>query len=166
MRRTIGLLGAIGAIALLAAGCGSGSKSTSSTTATTAAASSGGALSKGTYDKQMAVIGKDLGVAFGPLPSAANAKQGATKLLKAQKDVRKLVAKLEAIKPPTKIKAAHLRLIKAVSKLADQFTPIIAKLQKGNFKAIGDVANLSALNDIQLAVNKIETAGYTINGTG
>jgi hypothetical protein len=177
LKRTIGTLALIGAIALLAGGCGgkkqasTGTRTTttSATAATTSAAgstqaasSTGGVLSHNAYDSQMATLGKVLGTSLGTLPAAANAKQAAIAAVKVQQEIRALAKRLQAINPPPKVKAAHAELTKAVNELADQLTPIIAKLQKGNFKALGGVTTLSSFDDIQTAVTKIETAGYTI----
>jgi hypothetical protein len=180
MKRTLGTLALTGAIALLAAGCG-GSKhagtTTSTTTSTTSAstaaktttttaapASSGGTLSKKAYDTEMATLGKVLGTSLATLPQAANAKQGATAVKKAQADIRNLGKKLQAIKPPAAVKADHAQLVKAVYELADQLTPILGKLEKGNFKVMGQLANLTSFDDITKAVDKIEAAGYPISG--
>lgn len=181
MKRTLGTLAVAGAIALLAGGCGS-SKHASTTTsaATTSAAttpaaaktttttaaptSSGGTLAKNAYDTQMATLGKVLGTSLSTLPQAATAKQGAAAVIKAQADIRNLGKKLQAIDPPAPVKAEHAQLVKAVYELADQLTPILAKLKKGNFKAMGQVANLTSFDDITQAVDKIESAGYAISG--
>ena len=158
------MLALIGAIALLAGGCG-GKKHASTTgaaTTSTSASSSTGPLSKTAYDGQMATLGKVIGTALGRLPAAANAKQATTAALKAQQEIRSLAAKLQAIKPPVAIKADHAALVKSVNELADQLTPIIAKLKKGNFKALGSVTSLTSYDDITRAVDKIESAGYSI----
>jgi len=173
MKQTFRTLALIGALALLVGGCG-GSKhaatttttttATAKTTTTSAPATSGGALSKQAYDTQMATLGKVLGTSLGTLPQAANAKQAAKAMLKVQADVRELAKNLQTIHPPAPVKADHAQLVKAVNELADQLTPILAKLEKGNFKAIAQVASLSSFDDITKAVDKIETAGYSISG--
>ena len=90
MKRTLGTLALIGAIALLAGGCG-GKKHAATTAATTTSASaptSAGPLSKAAYDTQMAALGKIIGTSLGRLPAAANAKEAATAALKAQSEIR------------------------------------------------------------------------------
>ena len=172
MKRTLEMLALAGAFAVLAAGCG-GSKhaatsttgtSTAAKTTTTTAASSSGPLGKSAYDAKMATLGKVLGTSLATLPQAANAKQGVTAIKKAQVDIRRLGKELQAINPPPAVKAEHAKLVKAVYELADQLSPILAKLQKGNFKAMGQLANLSSFDDITKAVDKIESAGYAIAG--
>jgi soluble cytochrome b562 len=150
MNRVIALLTLVVATALLGAGCGGG----------------GGAkpLSKSDYVAQMTAIGKDLSTSLNTMGSATTAKTAATGLAKVQIDLRAAAKKIEAIKPPDDVKAAHEQLAKGVSDFADELDPIIVKVKGGNLSALTSLTSLKGLKDIQTAAAAITKAGYKIGG--
>jgi hypothetical protein len=149
MRRVIAVLAIGAAVALLGVGCGgSGSK----------------ALSKKDYVTQMTAIGKGLSTSLSTLGSATTAKTAATGLAQVQVDLRKAVKQIDAITPPDDVKTAHEQLAKAVGEFADELSPVITKLKKGNLQALTSVTTLKGVKDIQTAAAAITKAGYKIGG--
>ena len=157
-KRTLGLL-AIGAAALLLAGCGSSKKSSNETTTTVAAP-----LTKAAYVTQMKAIGTSLSTSLNGLSSATTAPKAAIALTKVQSDLRAAADKIDAITPPDAVKAQHDQLAKAVNDFADELDPVIASLKKGSLAALSTVPTLKGLTEIQAASTAIASKGYQIGG--
>jgi hypothetical protein len=151
MRRTIGMLVLVGAVGLLAGGCGGGGSSSQP-------------LTKPEYVKQMATIGKSLSSSINSLGSPASASAAVTGLTKVQSDLRDAEKQLEQMTPPDNVKTPHENLTKAVGDFADELDPIIAKLKKGDMTALASITSLKAITEIQSSADAIVKAGYKING--
>jgi hypothetical protein len=167
MRATIAMLALSAAVGLLAAGCGGSKKSTTTSTTTTTATSTAAAapLSKAAYVAQVKAVGKDLSAAITALGNPKTAPVAAAGLTTLQADLRSAVQKLNAIKPPANVAAAHAQLASAVTEFADELSPIIAKLKAGNMKAYSQILTLKGLADITRAAQAITKAGYPITSS-
>src|SRR5262245_36429765 len=113
-------LTALGAVALLLAGCGS-SKSGTTTEAEAPP------LTKSEYVTQMKNIGQDLSTSLNSLSSATTAAKAAIALTKVQTDLRAAADRIEQITPPAAIETQHADLAKAVNDFADELDPVIEK---------------------------------------
>jgi hypothetical protein len=147
--RAVAALSVLGALVLLAGGCGGKSQPP---------------LSKAEYVKQMKVIGQTLSASINSISAARTPKDAATALAKVQGDLKTAAGDLKKINPPADVKDAHEKLTQAVSDFADQLGPVIDKLNSGNLAALSAVTTLKAFHDLQAAANEITKAGYKISG--
>ena len=145
-------------LAGLLAGCGGGKSAT--TTTTTAAAPP---LGKAAYVREMTRIGHGLSSDINAIGAPTTAKEAAAGLTKAQAQVLAAERELAAIVPPPAVKAAHLRLTRAVGDFAHELDPVIAELAGGHLTALGTLTTLPAFKQIALAAGQIVKAGYKIN---
>jgi hypothetical protein len=152
-------LGLVCLLVALLAGCGGGSSGTTSTTTTAAPVP----LAKAAYVREMTRIGHGLSSAINAIGSPTSAKVAAAGLTKAQAQVRAAERKLAAIVPPPAIKAAHVRLTRAVANFAHELDPVIAELAGGRLTALATLTSLPAFGQIATAVGQIVRAGYKIN---
>jgi hypothetical protein len=136
----LGLVVLLGAVTLLAGGCGGKKKAP--------------ALSKAAYNKQMTIVGRSL--------SGTNAKDAATALTTVQTELRAGVDTLKKITAPADVKDAHEQLITAIGDFANDLDPIVKKLKNGNFAARLEVTSLKSFAAIQTAAAAIAKAGYSI----
>jgi hypothetical protein len=141
----------LGALALLVGGCGGGGKSEPT-------------LTKAQYVKQMTVIGRKLSSSINSVARVSKPKDAAAALTKVQENLKSAADQMKAINPPSDIKDEHEKLTQAVSDFADQLSPIIDKLNKGDMSALSQVTTLTAFRDLQNAATAITKAGYKING--
>jgi hypothetical protein len=148
-------------LAALLAGCGGGSSSTTTTTTTTTAAAV--PLGKAAYVRAMTRIGHGLSSDINAIGSPTSAKVAAAGLTKAQAQVRAAERELAAIVPPRAVKAAHLRLTRAVANFAHELDPVIAELAGGRLTALSTLTSLPAFRQIATAAGEIVKAGYKIN---
>jgi hypothetical protein len=146
-------------LAALLAGCGGGKGATTSTTTTAAAVP----LGKAAYVREMTRIGHGLSSDINAVGSPTSAKKAAASLTKAQAEVRAAERKLAAIVPPPAVKAAHLRLTRAVGNFARELDPVIAALAAGHLTALATLTSLPAFRQIATAAGQIVKAGYKIN---
>ncbi len=135
----------IAAVVVLA-GCGGGSKP----------------LSSSEYVNQVNAVAKDLTTATGKLGSATNGPAAAAQLTVAQAALKRAGGQLGAITPPPAIKTPHRQLVKAVDELANELTPVIARLKTGDLSALAAALSLKGVGDAQRAIAAITKAGYKI----
>ena len=111
----------------------------------------------------MTRIGHGLSSDINAIGSPTSAKKAAASLTKAQAEVRAAERKLAAIVPPPAVKAAHLRLTRAVANFARELDPVIAELAGGRLTALATLTTLPAFRQIATAAGQIVKAGYKIN---
>lgn len=166
MKRVIAVFTLVAAVALLAIGCGGGGSKTPAKTPAQVAREKAATLvqAKKTYIAQMTAVGKSLSKSINSLTGATTAKSEALGLAKAQQDLRAAAKKLDSLAPPAKAKTAHKQLSSALSELADELDPVLAKAKKGKFQPLTSITALKGLQDIQTAAAAITAAGFNIGG--
>jgi hypothetical protein len=83
-------------------------------------------------------------------------------LRKAQRKLRQAAAQLAAITPPANVRAAHEALRRGALEYASELTEIIDVVRGGNFAALGQIAALKGVTDMQTASERITAKGYAI----
>lgn len=87
----------------------------------------------------------------------------ATALVSARSALRRAARQLAAITPPPEIKRPHQRLVAAVKQLADDVTPLIARLQSGSADGLDPGSfSLKGESEAKAAIAQIVKAGYKI----
>jgi hypothetical protein len=119
-------------------------------------------LTRAAYVKQVNSIAKKVGPAMSGLASATNAQDAARQLQAAQATLRTTAGQLGRITPPANIKSAHARLVTSVNELANELTPVIAKVKAGNLQALLSALSLKGIIDARAAITQITKAGYKI----
>ena len=119
-------------------------------------------LTRGGYVTQVNSIAKKVGPVMNGLVSSTSGADGAKRLQAAQAALRTTAGQLAHITPPRDIKSAHARLVKSVNELANELTPIIAKLKAGNLQALLSTLSLKGFADTRAAIAVITKAGYKI----
>lgn len=164
MRRLLVLFLAVG---LVVAGCGGGGGKKASGTTTSAAKPSGPPLTKAAYQAKLQSISADIAKKIGTSSSSNHISKA---------DVGKLVtafhtfaARLREVNPPVAVKALHVRLIKAMQDLGDEFPAIASKLNSSGKDPSSAIAALFGAHAIQELVkigNDFKKAGYNLNLNG
>jgi hypothetical protein len=149
VKGTIVMLVVVGALAMLAGGCGGHSK--------------GPPLTKARYVQQVAKIRRGIVVSLGGLGSLSGAPAAATALANVQDDMQAAEKQLKDINPPASIATEHDKLTTGVGDFADELDPVIDKLKQGNLGALSQIPNLKGFTEIQAALEAISQAGYPIS---
>ena len=146
-------------VALAAAGCGGGG-------AATTAAVPKVAPTESSYVQSMRRLGRALSqtlTAVGAANGASVAKD-AGNLRVAQRALRRAARSLAAITPPERVRAEHALLLRGVREYAQELNGVIARLKKGQIRALRMIPTLKGVRDMERASNAIVAKGYEILG--
>jgi len=83
-------------------------------------------------------------------------------LRKAQVRLQRAATQLHAIKPPAEVRSDHDALTKGVTEYATELGSVIALVRSGNLAALGTIASLKGVTDMQRASQAITRKGYAI----
>lgn len=146
MRRTIGSLGILCAVVLLA-GCGSKKEPP---------------LTGAQYIKQMRTIASGMNTSVAALGRVSSAEAAATALAKVQDDLRTDETKLKDMTPPAGVQTQHKQLIGGVDDFADALDPIITELKDGKVRALYQATAGAQYQALMKDLSAIQVAGYPI----
>jgi hypothetical protein len=142
-------IAALVALMVVLAGCGGGSNSKP--------------LKGAAYVQRVNAIANGLDTVASNLSSELQSSSSPTAtLVTARAALRKTARELAAITPPPAIKGPHDRLVNAVNELAAELTPLIAKLNSGQFDNLSSALSLRGVTDARAAIAEIQKAGYKI----
>jgi hypothetical protein len=156
----------VGAVALLAAGCGggSGSSGTTSGTAPATTAPVTPPLSKAGYQAMLKRISTEIGKSITKSSSSGKIAKG---------DVDQLVRafhtfadRLAELNPPAAIRQVHARLIKAMDDLGNEFPNIAKRLNsagKDPSTAITALFGAHAIQELIRVGEELRKAGYNLD---
>jgi len=147
MKRVLGLVSLVAAIAVLAAGCGGGGDDR---------------LGKSDYETQIGTIDTGLFNALQAVGAARTAKAAVAALERCQAEFTRLAGELEAISPPKDVEAEHEELTSGVREFPEQLNPIIARVAAGNRLAIAGVQSMPAMTKLIHATAGINHKGYVL----
>ena len=131
------------------------------------------AAAQPTYAQQLAATGHELTTSLGELGAVAgmsirypikpsDARRAATRLAAVRSDLQAIAKRLDAMHPPARARTPHARLAQAVSALAVQVSPVLAKLRDGYLVAAGELPNLPAATRVGLALTALKKQGYRV----
>jgi hypothetical protein len=124
----------------------------------------GGGTSQKTpaYVRAVDAVASQLDSVTNYLSTPSDPASAADELRTVQRALRKAATELAAITPPPAIRGDHLRLVQAVSDLADGVSPLIAELKSGNLENVQPFTALHAAARARAAIAAITKAGYKI----
>lgn len=157
---------ALSIAAVAAAGCGGGGSTPTTTAAIAPATTAAATTHAGTpYVVRMRKLGLKLATTI-TVATSTNSKtapaKDAANLVKVQHALMRAAAGLDAISPPTAVRADHALLLKGVREYASELDGVIRKIRAGQVAALGSITNLRGLADMKRASDAIVAKGYPI----
>jgi hypothetical protein len=114
------------------------------------------------YVSKVDAVANGLDSVTNDLYTPTDPSSAAAELTTVQAALRKAAGQLEAITPPSAVRADHDRLVKAFGELASGVGPLIAKLKSGNIGSTGDPLSFKGVADARAAIAALGAAGYKV----